>query len=364
MRTLLTALAMALSIAPARAEEPLDRLLAHLPPQPPQHGYVFGYVGPGDGFAADIDSYLVAADVDTDLRMALRNPDPASKLTGIDFARIDGVLQQGDPPDVTVFLSGAPGFAEGAAAAFAARGARTLSIAGRDVLAIGDEEKNWGLDAVPIDDPFGRGLRGGHRVASGKDLAVVTPDTPLMVEVLARGTACPQCKSFVAMAEAARKARGGAGREIVANGFTVAAHITSVDLSGFFTQSLDEAKAKLEAGMAAPRTPLPPFLLSLLLASRSPAGEAAQIALLYTDRASAGIAAPEFARRLEAFLPDREREKPATRGVTYADGPDGSVIAVLTLAYPQGAVRAGLMEHTLWMEALYQRQFKVLDPSH
>ena len=171
---------------------------------------------------------------------------------------------------------------------------------------------------------------------------------------------------------AAEKARGAPGTVVAAQGMTIAFHAgVSGGPVGLLVEGLasggnvnvEELEKKFEAEMAA-GAPIPLHLLSLFLVAESATAQWAQIALLYADRNSAEIAAPIILERLAAFLPEAQRiASAAIRKVDFADGPIGTTLAVLTLAYPADPPFAARREASLWLQATYNRQFTVLDPT-
>lgn len=373
---LLIALALTFGLAAvdsARAADPLARLLPLIPAKPSPFGFVFGYQAVVPGEQPDARTQ-VAVEVDVLLRMAPYRSGEAMKETGIDFTAVEGLLQAGDPPNVLFLVAGRSSFASGVAGTLAARGFTTESGT-PPIHSLGAEDNSIGVPGVGSNEPFSRQVGVSQRIAVLGDVVVASPVTALVREALAMRLAdakCEVCAAFAALTTAAEKARGAPGTVVAAQGMTIAFHAgVSGGPVGLLVEGLasggnvnvEELEKKFEAEMAA-GAPIPLHLLSLFLVAESATAQWAQIALLYADRNSAEIAAPIILERLAAFLPEAQRiASAASRKVDFADGPIGTTLAVLTLAYPADPPFAARREASLWLQATYNRQFTVLDPT-
>ncbi len=155
---------------PTQAFEPLNTYLAGVPFDINQTAVIWSYTHPSDGFPAAIEAgrYL---DVGEAWFYALSKPEAPRALTGIDFGKVTGVFQTGEPPNTVTVLQGPTGFASDAAYALAGRGFEASTESGLTAYAFGEDFK---IDMArrDRDDPFGSGLGRSQRIGVGDTFVI------------------------------------------------------------------------------------------------------------------------------------------------------------------------------------------------
>lgn len=318
----------------AAAFDGLGRSLRHMPPAAlsDPSTILFDFISPAGLRAAGIGGVRYGS-----YNEALADPAPAREALGIDLPSLDGILQFGPPESLITVFSGRRLDPRSIASVLAERGGQRYDEAGYAVFPIVPRS------SAAADRPVGW-------IAIGSQSAVMAPYLgPLRLAMAYGAQGEGGLPALGRMVEAARAAAGAGSDAHYAFGFRPAAFRSAANLAGG-----DRGLSPDETGEASP------FSLVILVASRQPAGEAAQIVLRCPDRPSAEAVAAAVARRLAAW-PD-PRAGAAAIAASVADGDDGEAVAVVTVTFAPASPRAAVAEVTRWLEAIFAGDFPPLRP--
>jgi hypothetical protein len=317
-------------------------------------GLVFDFVSPANALRAGVHSIGLGH---PELDQALLDPDAARQRTGIDFPRLDGLLQFGQPPNRVMLLVGDALDPAAIRSALEGRGFTESQSSGVPVFAAGDDNAISIAKRDPA-DPFGANLGRSQRIAIADGRAVVAANWAALARALPfpdePGTSAARLLS--AMITAAQGATRAGAQAYQANAFNVAAFLELGDPIVLGADGRPQLAEQGPAGFS-----MPPFVFAMFVAASQADQETAQLVLLYTDRTSAEAGTAEIARRLEAFPANRMVRADFRSNVVDAKA-DGApvaigIVTVMFTAAPAGAAGAELQR---WLAAVYQRGFSVL----
>jgi len=380
-KAVLAATVIAAAVAPARAFDALEKLLpaipvtAHLSQQ-----IIFQYVGfPGAAPARQIDELektggLGQVGLDEFVLIALREPDGAKAVTGIDFSATRGWLVSGPPPsDVTAVL-GRAAFAAGAPTTLEPRGFERSTVRGVSVWSKGDDAA-LDLRSRVLRDPFGQGLGRAQRIAILDDTIVATSVTSLLELTLAAVRSprlCAICPTLGGALSVAKLAAGADAQLLAATGIGLGAIASDPELLAILESTdpkLVDRKVDELVRRRQSRQTIPAFRIAVMLATKTSRGGLAQLALVYGSETEARAGAETVAKRLSAAVIGRPTvgtasiggARPAQKSVRIEIAErDGEWIGVVTLEL-DGPWTQAWKEYRTWQQLVLSRAFNVLD---
>jgi hypothetical protein len=281
----------------------------------------------------------------TTFEAALRDPAKARSLTGIDLTKLDAILQFGSPenPVTASFLAGPASAFDGVHDALTRRGFVTSEESKLQIYALGDDGSILNDATMDPADPFGKGAGWSERIAIGNGEAIAAKTWDDLRRML-------PIRSCPAVSEIALYARMADAGEIAAASAQLVRAL-AVSATAFGTPPIDESTLSPNSRelLNLQRLQERPARLTaaLLTVAASPAGEIAEISLLYPSRSLAQSAAVQIRDGLQQFAP-----LPRPSGTTFSArtvelAPSGVATAVISAHFPASPAGAAVREQNV-----------------